>query len=97
MKNNKEVLPFIASHPGSVIQDEIEARSGLTQRKLAEMMKVSPSLLNEIIKEKRRVNADIAIALEESLGIDAFFWLKFQAAYDLNSARLERAKRAEVV
>lgn len=97
MKDNKEILPFVASHPGGVIKDEIEAREGLTQRKLAEMMNISPSLLNEIIKAKRRVNADIALKLEETLGINAFFWLKFQASYDLNSARLKIKKEVETI
>lgn len=93
---NKEVLPFVAVHPGEIIQDEIEAREGLTQRKLAKMLNIAPSLLNEIIKGKRRINADIALALEETLRIDAFFWLKYQAAYDLNYARLKKSKEAEI-
>lgn len=82
----KVLLPFIATHPGVVIKDELVARH-ITQRKFAEMINMQATMLNEIIKGKRSVSAEIAILLEKALEIDADFWLRFQSQYDLDIAR----------
>lgn len=49
------LTPFEPAHPGEVIKDEIEYR-GLSQRKLAAQMGISPTLLNEILNGKRAVS-----------------------------------------
>lgn len=49
------LTPFEPTHPGEVIKDEIEYR-GLSQRKLAAQMGISPTLLNEILNGKRAVS-----------------------------------------
>lgn len=90
---NKEHLPFEATHPGEVLKDELEARSEMTQKKLAELMGVKASFLNEIIKGKRPISADTAILLEEVLDIKADFWLKFQMQYELQQARLKKKNK----
>ena len=48
------LTPSNPIHPGELIKDEIEYR-GISQRKLALQMGVSPTLLNEILNGKRSV------------------------------------------
>ena len=60
------LLPFEATHPGTLIKDELEVRDDLTQKELAILLGVKPSFLNEIIKGKRPVTADIALLLEKN-------------------------------
>ena len=48
------LTPSNPIHPGELIKDEIEYR-GISQRKLALQMGVSPTLLNEIFCLKRRL------------------------------------------
>lgn len=55
MKRNV-IVPFEATHPGTVIRDEIEARK-ITQKQLANDIGVLPTFLNEIIKGKRPMRA----------------------------------------
>lgn len=83
-------IPAQATHPGVLIKDEIEAIPNLNQRMLAKELGVMPSFLNEIIKGKRPVTADIAILLEKSLGISADYWMKFQYQYEIDKARVKQ-------
>ena len=62
----KAILPFDATHPGTLLLEEIKAR-GIKQRELAVELGVLPTFLNEIIKGKRAITADFAILLEESI------------------------------
>lgn len=91
MKNIRDLIPAEAIHPGLTLQDELEA-SGFTQRSLASEIGVQPSLLNEIIKGKRNISADLALSLEAALGIDASFWLELQMNYELDLARIKESK-----
>ena len=59
--NNKDLTPFVATHPGEMIRDELKER-GMTQKRLAEEMSVKPSVLSEAINGKRPVSKNVAIA-----------------------------------
>jgi HTH-type transcriptional regulator/antitoxin HigA len=86
---HKNIIPHIATHPGILIRDEIDARPDLNQKELAKELGVKPSFLNEIIKGKRPVTADLAILLEQVLEISAEYWLKFQSQYEIDKARIK--------
>jgi len=90
MATNKDLIPALATHPGVLIKDEIAATPNLNQRILAKELGVQPSFLNEIIKGKRPVTADIAILLEKILGISADYWMKFQSQYEIDKARVKQ-------
>lgn len=87
MATNKVLTPAQATHPGVLIKDELDATPDLNQRALAKQLDVQPSFLNEIIKGKRPITADIAILLEKSLGISADYWMRFQSQYEIDQAR----------
>jgi HTH-type transcriptional regulator/antitoxin HigA len=89
MRNQNEIVPFIASHPGSLILDEIQFRK-ISQTDLAARMGVQKSLLNELIKGKRAVSADVALLLEQILEIPAEYWMKLQSQYELDRARIQQ-------
>ena len=77
-------------HPGEMIKDEIEYR-GLSQRKLAAQMGISPTLLNEILNGKRSVSTEYALLFEAALCIDAEFWIRLQADYDMQKAKSNKS------
>ena len=85
--NNKDLTPFVATHPGEMIRDELKER-GMTQKRLAEEMGVKPSVLSETINGKRSVSKNVAIALEKALGIPAEIWMNLQSQYELDKARI---------
>jgi HTH-type transcriptional regulator/antitoxin HigA len=94
----QELIPYFIPHPGIVLKKELVARH-ITQRRFAGMINMQPTMLNEIIKGKRSVSAEIAILLEKALEIDADFWLRFQSQYDLDIARqkLKTIQRLEQI
>lgn len=73
-------------HPGEVLLMEIEARQ-LKKSDFAAQLNIQPSQLSELLHEKRHVGAQMAIKLEVLLGIDAEFWMRLQAAYDISIER----------
>ena len=75
--------PFIATHPGELIKDELKAR-GITQKRLSELSGISPSILSEAIKGRRSISLNMAFGLEKSLGIPAEMWLNLQSQYELD-------------
>lgn len=83
---NQTLISSYAIHPGEMIKDEIDAR-GLTQKKLAEQMEVSPTVLNEVLNGKRPVSTEYALMLEAILGIDAGIWLRLQLDYNLQMTK----------
>lgn len=84
------LTPSEPIHPGEMIKDEIEYR-GLSQRKLAAQMGISPTLLNEILNGKRSVTTQYALLFEAALGIPAYIWLSQQADYDMQVAKSDKS------
>lgn len=83
-----EHIPYVATHVGEHIFDEMEARE-MTQKELAKALEIQPSYLNEIIKGKRNINAEIAVKLEKVWGIKAYMWLGLQAKYEIDLVRIK--------
>lgn len=93
--NRKNMTPFLATHPGELVRDEMRER-GLTQRQLAAMAGLSPSIVSEIVRAKRSVTEEIATSLEKVLGIPMVMWMNLQSQYDHDTATIE-AKQERVV
>jgi HTH-type transcriptional regulator / antitoxin HigA len=93
---HKEISPKIATHPGEMLADEIEARD-LSQADFAKLIGMNKSQLNEILKGKRNITADLALLLEKTIGIDADFWLNAQKNFELDSARIENKNMARLL
>ncbi len=95
--SNKVVTPFVATHPGEMIKDELRER-GMTQKQLAEQTGIKPSVLSETINGKRSVSLSVALALEKSFDIPADIWMNLQTQYDLDAANIaERDNQRETV
>lgn len=52
--NPYDLEPFEPTHPGELLGDELEAR-GLTQRKFAETIGISCSVLNEVTRVRDNI------------------------------------------
>ena len=72
--SKKVLTPFIATHPGEMIKDELKER-GMTQKQLADETGIKASVLSETINGKRSVSLNVAVALEKALGIPADIWM----------------------
>ena len=85
--NTEELIPFIATHPGFVLKEELEARE-ILKKEFARIIDIQPTTLNEIIKEKRAITDEIALSLEKALDISADFWTGFLKQYDIDVLRI---------
>ena len=74
--------PFVPTHPGEVLKDELQYR-GITQRGLARELGISYSVLNEVLNGKRALNTELAMMMEAALGVDASPLLAMQNEYDM--------------
>ena len=79
---NNDLRPYMPTHPGEVLKDELQAR-GISQKKFSSLIGVSYTMLNEILNGKR----PISLLLEAALGIDATIWNNMQSRYNLETAR----------
>ncbi|MDD3721116.1 MAG: HigA family addiction module antitoxin [Lutibacter sp.] len=88
MKTLEKNIPFSATHPGTLLKDELVA-GGIKQKEFAVEIGMQHTMLSEIINGKRPITADLAILLERSLGISADYWLRFQSQYDIDISRIK--------
>lgn len=89
---DKETIPWKATHPGEILLPELEER-GLSQRAFAQMIGMSPSQLNELIKGKRPMTEAVALKLEQALGIDASVWMNLQLMYVRHSEAIRQSEQ----
>ena len=78
-------------HPGEILGDELE-ETGLTAKKLADVIEVPPNRLYQLLAGKRSITADTALRLGRYFGMSADFWMNLQTAYELDLARQQSGK-----
>lgn len=84
--NGQELRTDVLLHPGEVLEMEILAR-GLTKSKFAMEIKMYPSHMSDILKGKRNITEEIALKIENILGISAEFWMRLQVEYNISVLR----------
>jgi antitoxin HigA-1 len=78
MANKKKPL-----HPGEMLLIAYLEPLKMTQADFAKHLGWTYARLNEIIKAKRGISADSALAFSEALGTDPEYWLMLQSHWDL--------------
>jgi antitoxin HigA-1 len=87
----------IATHPGTILQEEFLSPMRLTQAELARSLRIPLNRINEMVRGKRGITPQSALLLAGYFGNSAEFWMNLQTAHDLTLARAEmRKKRGRV-
>lgn len=76
---------FTTTHPGEILKEELQSRN-LSQKRFAEIIGVSHTVLNEILNGKRPVTSSFALLVEAAFGIKAYILVNLQTDYDLQTA-----------
>lgn len=76
----------IIDTPGSFIEEELETR-GWSQVDLAYILGIAPQQLNPILKGKRSISPEMALALGDAFHMPAEFFTDLQRQYDLSRAK----------
>ncbi|MBA3276481.1 MAG: HigA family addiction module antidote protein [Chloroflexia bacterium] len=82
-------------HPGEVLSEDVLAELNMSGRQLADVLKVSPNRISEILRGRRAITADTALRLSRWLGTSPDFWLNLQQMYDLEVARMRAEETIE--
>ncbi|HKX83090.1 MAG TPA: HigA family addiction module antitoxin [Pyrinomonadaceae bacterium] len=75
-----------ATHPGEMLLEEFLIPLQLTQKELADAIKVPFQRINEIVAGKRGITPSTALRLAKFFGTSPDFWLNLQMKNDLFSA-----------
>ncbi|MDZ7686969.1 MAG: HigA family addiction module antitoxin [Gammaproteobacteria bacterium] len=76
-------------HPGEFIRSIYLAELGVSVRKVAESLGVSPSTFTRLLNGQSNISPEMALRLSKALGRSPESWLAMQDASDLWHARKE--------
>ncbi|MDH3526764.1 MAG: HigA family addiction module antitoxin [Gammaproteobacteria bacterium] len=74
-------------HPGEFIREIYISPFGLSVRKVAGNLDVSPSTLNRLLNGETNISPEMALRLSKALGRSPESWLAMQDQYDLWHAK----------
>ena len=80
------------THPGEMLLEEFLKPMELSQRDLADGIKVPYQRVNELINGRRGVTPGTALRLGKYFGNTAVFWMNLQLRWDLYHAQQREAK-----
>jgi addiction module HigA family antidote len=84
-----------AVHPGDILLHDFMEPLRLSSYKLAKELDVSAPSVNENVRRRRAVTAEMALRLSRYFGTTARLWQNLQAQYDLEIASQKIGKRVE--
>ncbi|CAA6678120.1 MULTISPECIES: HigA family addiction module antitoxin [unclassified Lentimonas] len=76
--------------PGGILLREFLAPLDISQAELARRTGIPASRITEIVKGRRAITAETALALGIVFNMDAHFWINLQTQYDLRLVRIEK-------
>lgn len=75
------------THPGEMLLEEFLLPMGITQRQLADGIRVPYQRVNEIVNGRRGVTPATALRLAKFFEVSPDFWMNLQLRWDLYRAQ----------
>jgi addiction module HigA family antidote len=88
------------AHPGLLIADILEngnLETGTSVTALAKHLGVTRAALSRVVNGRASVSAEMALRLENALGVDAELWLRMQVQRDIWVASRKKRKKVRSV
>ena len=82
-------------HPGELLREEIVPAMDMPVAEIARRLGISRQTLHEILNERARVTAEMALRLGRLFGNSPRFWVNLQSAYDIQTAERDMADELE--
>ncbi len=79
------------THPGEMLLEEFLEPMGISQRDLAEGIRVPYQRVNELVNRRRGITPSTALRLSRYFGNSAGFWLTLQHRWDLYQTMKDEA------
>lgn len=83
--------------PGELLEEELLEPMGITKYRLAKEIGVPATRIGEIVSGKRSVTADTDLRLCRFFGLSDGYWLRVQAAYDTDLARMRMSDELDKI
>lgn len=80
------------THPGEMLREEFLRPMGISQRELADSIRVPYQRINELTNTRRRMTPTTALRLAKFFGTSADFWMNVQLRWDLYPPESSHAK-----
>lgn len=79
------------THPGEMLLEEFLKPMAISQRELADRIRVPYQRVNELINKRRGITPSTALRLGRVFGNTPSFWMNLQLRWDLYRAQLAEA------
>ena len=85
------------THPGEMLLEEFLVPMDLTQRELAEGIRVPYQRMNKIVNGKRGITPSTSLRLAKFFGNSEGFWMNLQLRWDLYNAKKSEASELKKI
>src|ERR1700686_5299657 len=82
-------------HPGDILLHDFMRPLKLSSYKVAKELGVAAPTVNEIVRRRRAITAEMALRLSRYFGTTAQLWQNLQTQYDLEIASRKIGKKVE--
>jgi antitoxin HigA-1 len=72
----------VENHPGEILREEYLKPLRMSAAALARELHVSVPTVNDVVRERRAITAEMALRLARFFGTTEQFWLNLQDAYE---------------
>jgi len=79
------------THPGEMLLEEFLNPMGLTQRELADNIRVPYQRVNDLVNGRRGITPGTALRLAKFFNMSADFWMNLQLRWDLYFAQQDES------
>ncbi|MEB3165425.1 MAG: HigA family addiction module antitoxin [Cyanobacteriota bacterium] len=83
--------------PGELLLEEFLKPLGVSQYRLASAIGVPQSRIQAIVKGRRAITADTDLRLSRFFGLSQGYWLRAQAAHDIEVARRQLGAQLDAI
>jgi len=85
------------THPGEMLLEEFLIPMAVTQRDLADAIRVPYQRVNELVNKRRGITPSTALRLAKYFGTSPDFWMNLQLRWDLYQARETEQKELKLI
>jgi addiction module HigA family antidote len=85
------------THPGEMLLEEFLIPMEITQKELADSIRIPYQRINEIINGRRGITPSTALRLAKFFNMSADFWMNLQLRWDLYFAQQDESSVLESI
>ncbi len=87
----------VPTHPGEMLREEFLVPMKITQRELADGIRVPYQRVNELVNGKRGATPSTALRLAKYFGTTPGFWMNLQLRWDLYHAQRAEVQQLDMI